>query len=150
MRHIDQTADQGSSLLEIALLMPVFLVMLIGAAEMGRVAYYAIEVSSAARAGAVYAAQSHATAANTANIALAASTDAANVGGVTTTVSTSCTCSNGTAITCSNAGTTCTSPARIVQFVQVSTTATINPIFNYPGLPASYALSGQAAMRVEE
>jgi Flp pilus assembly protein TadG len=130
--------------------MPVFLMMLVGAAEMGRVAYYAIEVSSAARAGAEYAAQNHGTAADTANIALAANTDAANVGGVTTTVTTSCTCTNGTTITCSNAGTQCTSPGRIEEFVQVSTSATITPIFNYPGLPLSYALSGQATMRVEQ
>jgi Flp pilus assembly protein TadG len=142
--------DRGGSLLEIAFLMPVLLMMLVGAAEMGRVAYYAIEVNSAARAGAEYAAQNHATAANTTNIVLAASTDAANVGALTTTATTSCTCTSGTTITCSNAGTTCTSPARIEEFVQVSTSATISPIFHYPGLPLSYSLSGHATMRVEQ
>ncbi len=144
------TEDSGSSLLELAFLMPVFLMMLVGAAEMGRVAYYAIEVSSAARAGAEYAAQNHATATNTTNIALAASTDAVNTGGVTATSTTSCSCTSGTTITCSNAGTLCTSPGRIEEFVQVNTSATISPIFNSPGLPLSYALSGHATMRVEQ
>jgi Flp pilus assembly protein TadG len=143
-------SDRGSSLVEVSLLMPLFLLMLIGAAEMGRVAYYAIEVNSAARAAAEYAAENHATSVNTTNIALAATTDAANVGAVTTQVTTSCICSSGTTITCANAGTLCVSPARIEEFVQVSTSATINPVFNYPGLPVSYALSGQATMRVEQ
>jgi len=142
--------EEGGSLLEIAFLMPMFMLMLIGAAEMGRVAYYAIEVNSAARAGAVYAAQTHITAANTTNIALAANTDAANVGGVTTQVTTSCTCTSGTDITCSDPISSCASPYRIEEFVQVKTSATINPIFNYPGLPVSYALSGQSTMRVQQ
>jgi len=142
--------DGGSSILEMAFLMPVFLLILVGAAEMGRVGYYAIEVTSAARAGAEYAAQNHGTAANTVNIALAANTDAANVGGVQTQVTTSCSCTSGTAITCANASTMCTSPGRIEEFVQVSTSATVSPIFDYPGLPQSYALSGQSTMRVEQ
>jgi Flp pilus assembly protein TadG len=142
--------DEGSSLLEIAFLMPVFMLMLIGATEMGRVAYYAIEVTSAARAGAVYAAQTRVTAANTTNIALAANTDAANVGGVATQATASCICTSGTTITCSNAATNCTSPSRIEEFIQVKTSATINPIFNYPGMPTSFALTGESTMRVEQ
>jgi Flp pilus assembly protein TadG len=147
-RH--RQSDEGSSIVEIAFLMPILMLMLIGATEMGRVAYYAIEVTSAAKAGALYAAQNRVTAANTTNIALAASTDAANVGGLATQATVSCTCTSGTSVTCSNAATNCTSPSRIEEFVQVKTTATINPIFNYPGLPASFALTGQSTMRVEQ
>jgi len=142
--------QQGGSLLEIAFLMPVFMLMLIGAAEIGRVAYYAIEVNSAARAGASYAAQTHTTAADTTNIALAASTDATNVGGVVTQVSSSCTCTSGTTISCSSAISSCASPYRIVEVVQVKTSATISPMFNYPGLPTSYALNGAATVRVRQ
>jgi Flp pilus assembly protein TadG len=142
--------QRGSSLVEVALLMPTLLIMLVAASEMGRIAYYAIEVSSAARAGALYAAQNHGTAANTAGIQLAASYDAHDVSGLNATVATSCSCSNGAAITCSDASSQCSTPARIEEFVQVNTSVAISPIFQYPGLPASYSLSGQATIRVEQ
>jgi len=48
----------GQAMLELALVLPVLLLLTIGLIEFGRVAYYSIEVSDAARAGAQYGAQS--------------------------------------------------------------------------------------------
>jgi len=141
---------RGSSVLEVALMMPLFTLILLGAAEFGRLAYYSIEVSNAAYAGATYAAQTHATAANTSAIQLAASADAANTAGLSVTSTNSCSCSDGTPISCSNAAIFCLSPARIVVTVQVNTVATVNSLFNYPGFPSTYALHGQAIERVEQ
>jgi hypothetical protein len=61
----------------------------------------------------------------------------------------SCSCSDGTAVTCANAGTTCLSPGRIIEAVQVNTTAPINTVFKFPGIPNSMTLRGYALMRVE-
>jgi len=142
--------ETGSSFIEVALMMPIFTLLLLGAAEFGQVAYYSIEVNNASYAGAVYGAQNHATAADTANMQLAATEDAANISSMTVTAVSSCTCSSGTAITCGNASTNCVSPDRIAEYVQVNTSATVNSMLTYPGFPASFALHGQAIMRVEQ
>ena len=142
--------ESGSSLVELALIMPIFLVLLIGAAEFGIMAYDSIEVSSAAYAGAAYGAQSGATAANTALIVLAATNDAPNVAGLTATSTSSCACSNGTVITCATASASCVSPGRILKYVQVNTTATVTPVMHLPWLPSVFTLQGQAILRVEK
>lgn len=142
--------ELGQALVELALMFPIFILLLVGAAEFGRLAYAAIEVSNAARAGASYGSQSHITASDFPNIELAATQDAANVSGVTATAADSCACSTGGAITCSTALTTCPSPARIIEYVQVNTSGTIDPLFHYPGLPTTFTLTGQSIMRVDQ
>ena len=142
--------ESGSALVELAVAIPMMAFTLIGAAELGRVAYYSIEVSSAAYSGASFGAQNHSTAVDSTDIIAAATKDAANVPVLSTTTSISCICSNGTAITCSNAAANCVSPAHISEFVQVNTAATVNPMFNYPGISAAWPLQGTATIRVEQ
>lgn len=143
-------SDTGQSLVELALMFPIFILLLVGAAEFGRLAYAAIEVSNAARAGASYGSLSHITASDFPNIELAATTDAANLTGVTATATNFCACSTGGTITCSTALTSCPSPARIIEYVQVNTSASFDPLFHLPGIPTTFPLSGQAIMRVEQ
>lgn len=145
-RHL--WGDAGHSLIEVALMMPVFSIIILGSAEFTRLAYAEIEIRSAARAGAEYGAQTHGTAADLTgiqNIAVASSPDVTNL---QATASTFCTCSDGTSITCSNAGTSCT--ARIAEYVQVNTSASIDPLFHVPGLPTTYNLSGISVQRVAQ
>jgi len=142
-------SDTGQSLVELALMFPIFILLLVGAAEFGRLAYAAIEVSNAARAGASYGSLSHSRAIDFANIELVATTDAANLTGVTAVASNFCACSTGGTITCTSA-TSCPSPARIIVYVQVNTSASFDPLFHLPGLPTTFALTGQAVMRVEQ
>ena len=143
-------SDTGQSLVELALMFPIFILLLVGAAEFGRLAYAAIEVSNAARAGASYGSLSHSRAIDFANIELVATTDAANLTGVNAVATNFCACSTGGTITCSTALTTCPSPARIIVYVQVTTSASFDPLFHLPGLPTTFALTGQAVMRVEQ
>jgi Flp pilus assembly protein TadG len=143
-------SDIGQAMVELALIFPIFILLLIGAAEFGRLAYAAIEISNAARAGASYGSLNHITASDFANIRLAATTDAANVAGVTATATNSCACSTGAALTCSTALLNCTDPARIIEYVTVTTSGTVDPLFHYPGLPRTFTLTGQAMMRVEQ
>lgn len=148
--HAIPGQDPGQALVELALIFPILILLLVGAAEFGRLAYDAIEVANAARAGVAYAAQTHITASDTAGIQLAATQDAPNLTGITATPANFCACSTGGIITCSTALTSCPSPARIIEYVQVDTTATVGPLFNYPGIPHSFTLTGQAIMRVEQ
>lgn len=139
--------DIGSAFVELALMLPIFFVLLVGVAEFGRLAYAGIEISNAARAGVAYGAQSHITASDSTGMQTAATNDGPNVSGLNATATHFCSCSNGTASTC--APTDC-SGARIIEYVQVNTSATVDPLFYCPGLPRTYTLSGQAIMRVEQ
>jgi Flp pilus assembly protein TadG len=170
MNH-GQHGDRGSALVELALIAPLFIALIVAGAELGRLAYAAIEVSNAARAGVAYGAQNHATAAETGTIASGindaidqtAVNEAANVADMTATSSTSCICQTvntatgavtTTSISCGTAGTTCgesTTTGKVnvvVEYVNVSTQATVSTLFRYPGLPASFTLNGSAQMRV--
>lgn len=149
-RRTTQQCDAGQAILELALLMPIFILLIVGAAEFGHLAYAAIEVTNAARAGCAYGAQTHITASDNVNIQLAAIQDGSNISGLTATPSHFCACSTGGTIACSTALTSCPSPARIIEYVQVNTAASVAPIFNYPGISKTFNLSGQAIMRVEQ
>ena len=60
-----RTGNQtGQALVELSLTLPILFLLLMGAAEFGTLAYSAIEVANAARAGVAYGAQSHVTAAD--------------------------------------------------------------------------------------
>lgn len=148
--HTTERRDAGQAILELALIMPIFVLLIIGAAEFGHLAYAAIEVTNAARAGCAYGAQTHITASDNADIQLAAIQDGSNISGLTATPSHFCACSTGGTIACSTALTSCPSPARIIEYVQVNTAASVAPIFNYPGISKTFNLSGQAVMRVEQ
>jgi hypothetical protein len=139
--------DLGQALLELTLLLPFFLLLLIGTVEFGRLAYASIEVANAARAGVQYGAQNRATASDNLGMQQAAIYDAPEVHGLTAVATHSCACSNGTASSC--IATDC-SGARMIEWVQVNTTALVDPLFHYPGLPKTFTLNGQAIMRVTQ
>ena len=139
--------DSGQALVEVALTLPLFILLLTGAVEFGRLAYAAMEVNNAARAGVQYGAQSHITASDNTGMKQAAINDAPNVLDLVPTATHYCTCSDGSASTC--LATDC-SGTRMLEYVQVNTSAIVNPLFHYPGLPQTVTLRGQAIMRVEQ
>ena len=69
------SAENGQTLLEVALLTPLLLLLLVGIFEVGRFAYYSIEVSNAARAAVQYGAQSLADAKDSVGLTQAAKSD---------------------------------------------------------------------------
>lgn len=154
----DLREDRGQAFVELALVLPIFILLIVGIAEVGRLAYASIEVSNAARAGVAYAAQSHTTAQDSANIQLAATQDAPDVTSLTATTSQSCVCESsagvlgtfGSCTAISTAAGSCPSPSRIVLYVTVTTTAPVNTIFHFPGIPNSVTLRGFASMRAEQ
>lgn len=138
------SGQAGQALVETALIFPILLALLIGAAEFARVAYAAIEITNAARAGAQYGAQSGYTVSDTTGIATATSKDAANVTGLVTTSTIACVCSDGTASTCAN--TDCAN-SHTEEILTVNTQATIDPLIHVPGLPPTYILKGKAVQK---
>jgi len=139
--------EQGNALIETAVGLTILTTLLFGAAEFGRLSYAGIEISNAAHAGAAYGAESRTYASDLPNIQNAAVKDAPDVSGVTSTAAYSCKCSDGSASTC--APTDCTG-IRIIEYITVNTTGTVNPMIYVPGLPHTYTLTGRAIMRVEQ
>ena len=139
--------EKGQSLFEFAILTPVVLIMLVGAIEIGRLAYLSILVNNAASAGVQYGAQSLATASDNTGMQTAALNDGQNITGLTATATHFCSCADGSSSSCQP--TDCGANHRLV-YVQVNTTGQFQSLFAYPGFPASYTVNGQAVMRVAQ
>jgi Flp pilus assembly protein TadG len=139
-----RTREEGSSAIELAVILPFLVLMLVAAVDFGRGYYASIEVSSAAEAGALYGTLNLT---DTAGMQAAATLDAHDVSGLTAVATYGCECSDGThaVASCTSPPTTCTSNA--LDYVQVVTKATYTPILRFPGISTSYPLKSVARMR---
>jgi Flp pilus assembly protein TadG len=139
----------GGALIELAVMLPVFMALLIGASEYAVLAYDAIEVSNAARAGVAYGSQSTTAASNIAGMRAAALADGPDVSGLAATPSELWSCSNAPATLVTPAP-TCGSGNHLLNYVKVTTTASVKPWMHLPGLPTTYTLTGLSIMRVQQ
>ena len=137
--------SRGQAAVELALSVPLLLMMFLVVVETGRAFYIAISVANAARAGVQYGAQSLTTANDNAGMQLAASNDAPNLTSMTATASHFCVCANGTASTC--LATDCAGSHRLV-YTQVITAAPYTPLINFMGVLPAMSVPGKALMRV--
>jgi Flp pilus assembly protein TadG len=136
--------EQGASIVEVALLLPVLVLLLLGAIDFGMAYYLDIEIGNAAYAGALYGSQNNT---DTTGMQNAAVKDAANVKNMTATAIYGCECSDGT-----NQVPSCTTqPAGCsvnpVNYVQVTTSATYRTLFPWPGIPSTFPMQGLAKLR---
>ena len=137
--------EQGASLVELALLLPFFVLLLLGAVDFGQAYYLSMEIAGAAQAGAAYGALNPS---DISGIQQAAVADAQNVPGLTVTATVIDECSDGslapnaTSTQCTAAGT-----APQVCLVSVTVKATYTTLFPWPGIPSSIPFAAQAAMR---
>jgi Flp pilus assembly protein TadG len=150
-------AQAGMAMIEFALVLPLLMLLLLGAVEIGRLAYFAIEVGNAAHAGAQFGALSLTNAVNTTGMSNAATDDGQNSISTLTIngAQTVCTCWNGSTQVPSPAthaacGTACTTGGRSITYVRVSVQGTIPALFDYGalGLPNSWTVTRVATMRV--
>jgi hypothetical protein len=136
-------SDEGSSVLETALVLPLLILMLAVAVDLGRAFSAAIVTTSAAQAGALYGIQ-HPT--DKVGMTAAATLDADRLPTLVPLASYGCECSDG-----SDPISDCTGepscPANSVYYVEVDTTAVYTPLFPYPGLASTFTLRGKARMR---
>ena len=80
----------------------------------------------------------------------AALNDGYNVTGLTATASQLCECYPDTSVVNLVGCFRIAGVDRLIEFVQVDTSATVNCLIKYTGIPASYSLSGSAKMRVAQ
>lgn len=159
MRRSEKTRnwhrEAGQNLLELGLLLPIFLLLLMGTFDLGRYMYIYILVGNAARAGAAYGAQSLAQSADTTGIQAAAQNDYQNNGGVsalTVNSSLSCGCDVAgaapTSVACSGSGAGVCASGHWVVTLSVTASGAYSALFPYPGIPASINISDTATIRV--
>ena len=136
----------GSSLVECAVVLPLLILLMVGAIDFGRAYFISIQVASAAQAGAAYGVQNFT---DTAGMITAAKLNAPAVPAMTTVAAFGCECHDGSASSGS-----CTSnpscPQNVLNYADVTTTATYTPMLPYPGIPASISLRSEVRMRVSQ
>ncbi len=151
--------ENGQSLLEFALILPLLALLLVGIAEIGRAVAYTMRVNNAALAGAEYGSQNGTTAASTTNMEQAAVTEAYGnlVTLQNTTAEQGCQCVDPqSGVSCNPWPTSacssisCAAGQQIVECVRVTTHATFDSMFNFPGLPHTFNANGKATMRVRQ
>jgi len=156
-------SERGASLMELAIVLPVMGLILLGVIDFGRAYYLSVEVQNAAEAGALYGTQNMTDIAgmqNTATGDMPDVTSSKDVSAYTATATNGCECSDGTQVTPSSEPAvsacptatqpTCTAPATVINYVQVTTSATYNVWYHswvIKGLPTSVQLNGSAKMR---
>jgi Flp pilus assembly protein TadG len=139
--------EHGASLVEMALLLPMFMLLLFVAIDLGRAFYLVIEIAGAARAAAIYGSRNPTDTTGMSNAAKYDAPDVPNLSVGTPTYG--CECSDGTNYSAgSTCGTTptCSSTTQVYR-VNVTVTATYKPLIPWPGLPSSMPFSSSASMR---
>jgi len=146
------SSDCGGALVELALVLPLLLVLLFGAMDYGRAFYSSMAVTHAVRAGVQYGASSVTNSADTSGMQAAATAAASDVAGFNAIASRFCACwtaSTLTEVAMGSCTATCTSPSVIRIYVSVTGTRTFNTLVGYPGLPSSLVITRTARMRAQ-
>jgi Flp pilus assembly protein TadG len=144
-------AERGAATAELAVLLPLMFVLVLGGIDFGRALYELTVVANAATAGAKYGAHDATHSGNYAGMEDAALDDLRNslaVEDVSVAADRYCVCDDGTAIDCFT-GTCAGGPGERRSYVRVRIEKPFTTLFPYPGVPASVLLSREAQMRVQ-
>lgn len=139
-------SSAGQSALELAIILPVLLLLLLAAADFGRALYVSVAVQNAARAGAQYGSQSVITAADAAGMIATAKKDATEITNLTASAS-QCTCASPSNVAACPQSYCINSPQ--ATYVEVDTHASFQLIGTYLGITSPVRLSGKAVMQVQ-
>jgi Flp pilus assembly protein TadG len=138
-------SDGGASLVELAILLPLFMLLMAVAVDLGRAYYLVLELQGAANAAAAYGVQNPT---DTAGMSTVAQDNAPNVPGLTVNTPTfGRECSDGTSYSAgSGAMPACTGMTGVYR-VNVTVTATYKPLFPWPAVASTMSFSSSASMR---
>lgn len=138
-------SEDGSATVELACILPVFLLLLIGVIDFALEIQASMRITEAAFAGAAYG-TSTGKSNDLAGMQGAAATAAAGVNGFSATAITYWSCTPGSGSVSSS--TLCVGNRTPMQWVQVDTAATVPVLLALPGVPAGLALHATAIDRV--
>lgn len=140
--------ENGASLVEMAFMLPLFVLLLFGGVDFGRGFYMVTEVAGAAHAGAVYGSQNPTDTSGMTTAAQDAAPDVPNLSVTTPTYGCECAIASSTYVaSCPTASKPACTSSNLVYLVTVTVTATYTPLFKWPGIPSSMPFSTTAQMR---
>lgn len=136
-------ALEGASLVELALVIPMCLLLLAGAVDLGQAFYVATQVTAAAHAGVIYGLENPS---DVSGMESAAKYGVASLSGVSASASYGCECSDGSNVTVS-CGTTPSCTYNYVNYVDVIASANYVPAIEYPWIASTFTFTREARMR---
>ncbi len=135
----------GSSLVELSLMLPVLLLLFIGAIDFGRAWYVNLEVLSAAEAGALYGSQNSL---DLVGMKAAALLDAPDILTLTASPTFGVECLDGSAsLPLSSLLSALTCPTSAITYVEVDTSALYTPILRYPSITSPITMTAKVRIR---
>ena len=142
-----RTSEHGGALAELAVVLPLLILIAVGVMDYGRVFFTSIAVSNAARAGAEWGAQRLGVNSDKyAEMAAFAQLEGAEAGTITISANRVCRCGT-TVVTCSTGADCGGGYGAAMQFVEVTATKSVTLLLRYPGLPTSVNISRTAIFR---
>jgi Flp pilus assembly protein TadG len=160
-RNAAGRAQAGNALVEFAVIAPFMIVLIVGIIDLGRFAFFSIQVANAARAGAAYGSQSIGTAFNPTGMAAAVVADVSPNPIGTITASPAPTflygcydTTNASLATPFPAATTASGGCSVstqtpVPYVKVNATGTLSSLFKVPFIPQNITITSTSIMRVQ-
>ncbi len=137
--------EGGAALVEVALILPLFVVVLLSAMQGALIVQRLIRVTDAATVGARYGTIAG-NGSNLAGMQNAATSAADGLPGFNVTATAYCSCSpNGSTTSCTSS---CSGQSTPVQYVKVATSSTTTLLFKVYGTSGTFPMSSVATMRV--
>lgn len=146
-----RSGQDGSALVEVAIALPVLLLVFFGTVDFARVLYLGFALNNAARAGAQYGATSLSHSADRDGIVATANLASPTLSNISVdlTDQLSCYCTTDDAVLTPAACTdTCSGGEHLSVFVTVTTRQTFNRVTPFPGIPSGFLITRAARMRV--
>ena len=138
-------SETGGAMVELAVIVPVLVLIAIGVMDYARVYFTSVAVANAARAGAEWGAYEMGRVNRSTENQNFAKQDGAEAGVITVTSGSYCECS-GAKVSCS---TTCGAYGNPRVFVTDTASKTVTMLLRYPGLPATVTVRRAATFRVQ-
>jgi Flp pilus assembly protein TadG len=138
-------SSAGHAIVELALTMPLLMMLLFGGGDFARAFYAAVTLTNAASAGALFGTRSVGAASDVAGITQAAQNDAQNLLGMSVAATKYCQCPDGSSIACS--ATSCAGGAKSLLYCSVTTQYSFRTMAPYPGVPAQLLIAKRVIMR---
>ena len=132
---------------EFALLAPLLMLMVAGAADFGRVFYHAITIINSSEVGSFWASQSNVSAVLYTQINQVAEHDAGDLEGVSSTSSIYCDCPDGVEVDCLTGS--CTDYGLPRLYSRTLVQQTFEPMIPWPGIPNPVVVAKETFVRVQ-
>jgi Flp pilus assembly protein TadG len=140
---------RGGAMIELAMIMTLLSIVVLGSIDFGRIAYHAMALTNAARAGALHGAQPGKNTDFAGMQAAASNSAAGDIGVITTGATRSCECQVGAAAPTVMASCTSACAGTVRMRVRVTASKAFNLIVRFPGLPTNVTVTRIAILRAQ-